>query len=437
MLTQQELAILPTKQSKRLQTDNPDRFQKALQHPKIIGYISDNKRFKIAHAGRRSFKTELAKRHLISEALQNDNCAYFFAAPTRDHAKKIAWEDLKIMSPSWYIDKVSDSELYIKYLNGSEIWVMGLDVPERVAGKFWKGCVLDEMGDMKENIWEDNIRPLLSDSGGWAWIIGVSRQTYNTNYRKLSEHAKLGTDLEWGDYTWTSEEFLSEEEIASIKSTTDELTYKREYLGEFIESSGRIYSYFDKSIHNKELPIRFDKEIFISSDFNISPCIWLIGQEVNRDFNFFDEVADNNTDVWKMCALTKERLIKLFGTEEKAKQHIVYWFGDYTGHSRTANSIWSSWQIIRDEFKGWAIHFREQSNPLIWTRVNNLNSRLRSADGKIHMAVSSRCKFLLNDMENVNNDILMRVKPEGDLGHASAAAGYAANSILEPSGITN
>ena len=57
--------------------------------------------------------------------------------------------------------------------NGAQIWVVGLDRPERIEGTPWDGGVLDEYGNMRANAWPEHIRPALSDRGGWCDFTGV------------------------------------------------------------------------------------------------------------------------------------------------------------------------------------------------------------------------------------------------------------------------
>ena len=103
-------------------------------------------------AGRRSGKTELAKRKLIVEALSAQGWPdprFFAAAPTRDQAKAIYWNDLKAMVPRLLVADRSESNLTLTLRNGAEICVVGMDRPERIEGRPWNGGILDEYANMK------------------------------------------------------------------------------------------------------------------------------------------------------------------------------------------------------------------------------------------------------------------------------------------------
>ena len=129
----------------------------------LVNAVPNGIRFPVVPAGRRSGKTERAKRFLSKQALSNQNEKYFAAAPTRDQAKKIWWDDLKALTLSVTHDKQpSESELKIFLPNGTEIHVIGLDRPERIEGINWTGGVIDEIADIKPESMEANIMPALN-----------------------------------------------------------------------------------------------------------------------------------------------------------------------------------------------------------------------------------------------------------------------------------
>ena len=73
-----------------------DRWYKLKDHPVHFALINDDIRVKVVPAGRRSGKTERAKRFIVREAMRTIG-NYFVAAPTRDQVKRIYWKDLKLL----------------------------------------------------------------------------------------------------------------------------------------------------------------------------------------------------------------------------------------------------------------------------------------------------------------------------------------------------
>lgn len=400
----------------------PERVQ---QHPAISRYRNELVRFKVVHAGRRSFKTEIAKRTLVAESLRNKGRSFFFGGPTYGQAKRIAWNDIKALSPRWAIEAISDSELWIRYKTGCEIWIIGFDQPQRFDGKpQWHGGILDEYADMKATVWTEHVEPAIRDTRGWCWFVGVPEG--KNHYYELSQYAKSGNNKQWADYYWYSSEVMHPDEVADAKQHLDPRTYRQEYEGSFESYEGRIYCYFDSEIHRFEHNLSWGVPVFVACDFNVNPCVWEIGQDLPELTYVYDELCQRNTDVFKMCVAIKSSLVKLIGNDEaKARKYPFIFYGDSSGKSRDFNATISTWQIIREQFAGWNIECRLQNNPKIIDRVNAVNSRMRSADGKTRFGCSSRCVELMKDFEMVEMGDLREKKDQaGDRTHASDALGY-------------
>lgn len=395
---------------------------RAWNHPKVKAYRESRVRFQTVHAGRRSFKTELAKRRIVNAASTNTLKRYFCGAPTRDQAKRIFWRDIKLLAPKWAHRKVSESELFIELINGCELWVIGFDKPERMEGTPWHGCVLSEFPHFKDTAWNESIAPALRDTGGWAVIEGVPEG--RNHYYELSLYAKNSGDPEWADYHWTTSEVREPEEIAKEKVRLDERTFRQEYEGSFESYEGRAYLYYDSDSHRKPQAITVGVPTSISCDFNLDPCIWIIGQDVKGFISVQDEIKQRQTDIWKMCAELK---LRLTARNVGARDARTIFYGDLEhGRSRSVSATASSWEIIKQEFVGWNVEYRLKGHPRIIDRVNSVNAKLRSADGKIHVGIDPRAVELHKDMEMVSLEDLQKTKTDTpqDRTHSSDCVGY-------------
>ena len=400
--------------------DLPERVK---QHQVISRYRSDLVRFKTVHAGRRSFKTEIAKRVLVVEAMANTGVNLFFGAPTNLHAKGIAWKHLKQLAGP-VIKNHSESELWIEVINGSTIHVVGFDKPERFEGRLWHGGVLDELSDMHPTVWLENVRPALSDTGGWCWLIGVPGG--KNHYYELSQYAKQSGDPQWADYSWFSADTIDPAEVEQARAQYDERTFRQEYEGSFESYEGRAYVYYDSEKHRKPQFYSSRHSLCISCDFNLDPCIWIIGQDKDGFISIQDEIKQRQTDVWKMCGELKRRLEQRAGKD--CRKHAVIFYGDYEhGKSRSVSAVASSWQIIRDEFVGWSVEFRYKPHPRILDRINSVNSKLRTTRGDIQLGLDPACVELHKDFEMVDLEMLRSPEKKSqakDRTHASDNLGY-------------
>jgi hypothetical protein len=153
------------------------RWTELKHHPVQWKLWTDQHRFKVVPSGRRSGKSEFSKRrlakHLFHKTWHGLPGKYFAAAPTRDQARHIFWQDLKSLIPRPWVHKYSESDLMIRTTKGAELYVIGLDRAERIEGRPWDGGVIDEYANCKPLIFQNHIRPALSDRKGWLWFIGV------------------------------------------------------------------------------------------------------------------------------------------------------------------------------------------------------------------------------------------------------------------------
>ena len=108
--------------------------------------------------------------------------------------------------PEKWVKKVYETDLCVTTKYKSELWVLGMDRPERIEGTPWDGGVLDEYANMKPNAWTENIRPALADRAGWCWFVGVPEGL--NHYKDLADYAGSGSDADWGLYRWNSSEIL-------------------------------------------------------------------------------------------------------------------------------------------------------------------------------------------------------------------------------------
>ena len=363
-------------------------------------------RFNVVPAGRRSGKTERAKRKLVKRAIRGtgfDRPRFFAAAPTRDQAKRIYWSDLKAMVPKVLIADVSESELRISLKTGAELWVVGLDKPERIEGSPWDGGVLDEYGNMKAKAWPENVRPALADRHGWCDMIGVPEG--RNHYYDLWQAAKAGTEG-WAGYHWKSADILDPDEVEAARRDLDELTFQQEYEGSFVSFEGRAYYPFTEPTHCARLRHIYDpaQSLALCFDFNVAPGVCAIAQERKLPSGtegtaVIGEVyIPRNSNTPAVC----RKILQDWG----AHQGKVVCYGDATGGAGgTAKVAGSDWDIVRRELAAFGdrLSFRvPKANPRERARVNAVNARLKAGDGTIRLQIDPQtAPHVVRDLEGV------------------------------------
>jgi hypothetical protein len=397
-------------------------------------------RFKLIEAGRRSGKTELAKRDEVAtwaEAAwmtgRHDWRGQFYC-PTRDQVKAIYWEDLNERVPDELVARRNVAELTIRHIHGPTIALIGMDKPARADGPPIDSAKVDEFANMKPGVWGMHIRPSLDTDGrpGKAWIYGVTRQS--RQFEELADYAKSGLDKDWDYFWWPSSSVLSEEAIAAAKRELDSRTFEQEYGGKRVPMSGRAYYEFSRIDHVRDsLPYNPDAPLILCLDFNRAPGSGVVCQEaidpaLGECTYVIGEIHipyDSNTPL--VC-----RTFKSIWGEHRGP---VHYYGDPTGGNKgTAKQDNSSdWAQVEDELRphfGSRLHdhHHRKTRPERG-RVNALNKRLRNAAGDIHMRIDGKkAPSVVRDLDHM----LVKEGTDGELwkehdqsiGHWADGLGY-------------
>lgn len=395
-------------------------------HPVQQEYWRSPHRFNVVPAGRRSGKTELAKRKLVRRGLAATTSwkpRFFAGAPTRDQAKRIFWEDLKALVPRHLMGGVpSESDLMLPLINGAQIWIVGLDVAARMEGQPWDGGVVDEIGNTKKEVWGANIRPALSDRKGWCDLIGVPEgrnHYYDLDLSAQAQFKELGPKSTWGRFHWKSADILDAEEIEQARRDLDELTFQQEYEGSFVNFEGRAYYVFNIETHTK--PLKYDprRELIFCFDFNVDPGVCAVCQEqvlpgqYHRDAN---GILDLGKPIYGTGVIAEVHIERNSNTPAVCRKLVQEWgahagkvscYGDATGGARgTAKVQGSDWDLIKAELNptfGTRITYDvPASNMTERSRINAMNTRLQSASGEIRMLVDPvRAPHVVKDLDGV------------------------------------
>ena len=190
-------------------------------------------RFSVLVAHRRFGKTVGVINQLVKAAMtaKRKDSRYGYIAPYRNQSKAIAWDYLKRYSAPIPGIKINEGELSIEYPNGSRIRLFGADNADALRGMYFDGVVLDEIADMKPDVWGEIIRPALSDRHGWAVFIGTPKG--QNLFFELYQQAM--TTPEWYAGMFRADEtgVIDEKELAALRSEMSENQYRQELLCDF------------------------------------------------------------------------------------------------------------------------------------------------------------------------------------------------------------
>jgi len=174
---------------------------------------------------------------LIDAALRTGKyrAVYGYIAPYLKQSKAIAWSYILHYARKIPGVKVNESELWVELPNGARIRLFGADNADAMRGMYFDGVVLDEVADMRPEVWGEVVRPALADRRGWALFIGTPKgiNLFSELYYSAMQ------DEAWYAGCWTVADtgVLPDDELALARRSMSDNQYRQEFLCDFSASS--------------------------------------------------------------------------------------------------------------------------------------------------------------------------------------------------------
>lgn len=394
-------------------------------HKKQTEYCLSRRRFNFLPCGRQSGKTELAMRKLVMYLAVKkpwSDPRYFFGSPTYRQVKKVAWRRFLSLIPAEWMADISHSELNIRTTFGSELFLIGLDKPERAEGLLIDGGIVDENSDIKPKTFDLSILPSLVHRNGFCDFIGVPKRHGKgaAEYKDKCEKAGKGELPDSALFVWPSEGIVPKDYLELCRATMDSRDFDEQFNASWVSTSGGIFHAFDEEYNVRPCLYNPNQVLIITSDFNVDPMAWLIGHERGEVFEVIDELFIRNTNT----PATLDELFKRYSSHKGGFR----FYGDASSQSRHASAYQTDYNHIANDtrFKklGRSMHYIK-SNPPIADRFACTNARICNGVGERNLYITPKCKNLIRDLNSRAYKPGTRdTDDSGDIGHISDALGY-------------
>ena len=291
----------------------------------------------------------------------------------------------------------------IKFNNGSEILFSQLDNPEKFKSLNLHWAEIEEASQVTDNTFKQLLGRLRNTYRGKNWG--------NFRYR-LFGHTNPQPNKDWIFERFVEEKhenyrliiapttnniYLPEHFVKELKNSFDEEYYRINVLGQFGDyNSGLVVKGFsDNNI--KELQYCKNLPIHLTCDFNVDPMMWLVAHKDNENVYYFDEIVVENA--------TTEMCFKEFMRRYPNKESEIIINGDASGDNRSTQSEYTNYAIMRkllreNGYTNFRFELRDY-NPPILNRIASFNARVKTAEGKNHLFVDKKCKYLLKNIYNL------------------------------------
>jgi hypothetical protein len=348
---------------------------------KQAAVFADPTRHRVVVAGRRFGKTHEAVTELIVDASTPGSNGYYLGK-TRRNAKKAPWKIFKKLVNLEYISKISEPEGFVRFTNGSEIQFDGVEIPDNLRGDGLTMVILEEYASWKDGkkVWDQVIRPMLSDREGRALFIGTPAG-YN-HFRDIYVKGLDPDEPEWSSaqYTTLDGGIVTQGEIDAAKADTNPRSFRQEYEASFEQLANQVYDYFDRGIH-AGTTASAGARLLVGIDFNLDPMTCVIAQK--------DENGD--CEVLEALELNFSNTDELLEEVENRYPEINFLaYPDPSGRSRHTSAGGKTDFSLIDDRPRWrvdAVMYRK-SIPLA-DKINNTQANLRDANNKSHVTIDA------------------------------------------------
>ena len=242
-------------------------------HQEELHNLLDQHRFAVLNCHRRFGKTVCILNHLIKAALTHPlkNPRFAYVAPTYKQAKSIAWDYIKQYTAKIPDVRYNETELRCDLPNGSRITLLSSENAESIRGIFLDGVCIDETAQVEPKLWNEILRPALSDRKGFCYFIGTPAGMQNFFY-EIYQHAQK--DPAWLAYTApvSKTNIIDQEELDAAKAQMGESKYKQEFECDWIANiEGSIYGNIIKELDNKQkiTLLEYDPTLLVNTAWDL------------------------------------------------------------------------------------------------------------------------------------------------------------------------
>lgn len=236
-------------------------FVKTAKQKEAVRLLGGSAKYCLLYGGSRSGKSFIIIRQIFIRALKEPGSRHLIVRFAFNHAKQSLWHDTipKVLKLCFagYIPKYNQTDWFIEFHNGSQIWLGGLDDKQRtekVLGNEYASIFINEASQISYSSYAILLTRLAQKTGlvnriyvdcnppsttHWLYKLFIENVNPDTNEAidpKYYSHMRMNPD--------DNLENLPEDYIESVLSTLSHRQQKRFRFGEFIaDVEGALWTY--------------------------------------------------------------------------------------------------------------------------------------------------------------------------------------------------
>lgn len=225
--------------------------------------LKDPHRFKIVCCGRQFGKSHFAAGTAILLAHKQPNSRIWVISPSYRQSTFMFDKVVELCRQNNIPINVKKSnlELVITFtITGSTFQALSGDAPDKLRGATLSYLIVDEAAMLSDEIWTTHLRPMIAVQRAPVLFLSTPK---GKNWFYDLYQLGLGDNPAWKSFHYTSydgiicaedndENHSGRDELDHIKAETDEVTWRQEYLAQFVEGGGQVFSHWKTETIPKE-----------------------------------------------------------------------------------------------------------------------------------------------------------------------------------------
>tara|TARA_R100001594_G_C4052823_1_gene265312 strand:- start:4949 stop:6337 length:1389 start_codon:yes stop_codon:yes gene_type:complete len=388
---------------------SPHKGQKLFHFPPGGQYdYNDNPegvRFMVACCGRRFGKSYAAAREAEIVGTQ-PNKIVWIVAPNYNTSEKIfrIVYDTLVVKKGYRPSRYSAKEQILEFdWSGGKSGIYGKSAehPSGLIGEGVDLAILDETAKIPNlrRIWEQYIRPTLSDKKGRAIMVstpdgfGVFHELYLLGQSKKNNNWFSFNSPSW-DNLYAFPKGEQDPDLIEARESLSRDTYLQEYGAEFSALSGRIYNDFSRTLNVGNYNYIPSFPTFLSIDFGYRMPAVIVAQIRPKD---------GQRHIYIIDEIVHERNIKIYDLCEKIKNmryNFRACYGDPAGY-QVQSSVGVGEADLFRQHTGHRIHsIRDKASRSIISGISHVRNFICNVNDDRRLHIDKKCSGIIADIES-------------------------------------
>lgn len=270
--------------------------------------IQSPEKYHIASIGRQFGKSLMGMNLMLYWAINHRPCQILWVSPVYSQAQKVHKELMMAIGNSGIVESNNYSSNELKLKTGSTIYFRSAERYDNIRGMTLDYAVIDEAAFIKDDAWAEAIRPTLVVKGKKVLFISTPK---GKNW--FYDLYQLGISPDYDNYkaykgSSYDTPYIDPQELFDAKKTVPEKVFKQEYLAEFLDAGGEVFSNLTAIEHHT----------WPQAQGNVFCGIDLAKQEDYTVATFMDstgkvlEIYRNNKSTWNVMVEEITALLKKY-----------------------------------------------------------------------------------------------------------------------------